>query len=102
MGYVICIDLQTNSSDYPVKIHRAICKDYLDRKLDAKTMSWSQIFETRKEAESIARRTGRKWKWAECVKARTNSEQIVEKFEHQCFDLEWVNKQFQKQGKAKK
>jgi hypothetical protein len=69
MGYVVSEDLQTNSNDYPVKIHKATCKYYLNSKLDAKTMRWSHIFKTPEEAELFARSTGRNWKWAaECAK----------------------------------
>ena len=69
MGYVVSEDLQTNSNDYPVKIHKATSKYYLKRKLDAKTMTWTPIFKTPEEAESYARNIRRNWKWAaECAK----------------------------------
>jgi hypothetical protein len=68
MRYVVSEDLQTNSSDYPVKIHKVTSKWYKNRKLDAKTMRWTHIFETSEEAELFARSTGRNWKWARGAK----------------------------------
>jgi hypothetical protein len=68
MGYVVSEDLQTNSNDHTVKIHKVTSKWYKNRKPDAQTMKWTPIFETPEEAETYARNTGRNWKRARDAK----------------------------------
>ena len=70
MQYVVFEDLQSKKkiakvSDTPVKIHKATCRFYINRKVDAPTVRWYGPFNAIGEAEACAKQTGKPWKKAE-------------------------------------
>ena len=71
MEYVVFEDLQsknyiTNHDDTPVKIHKVTCPFYVNRDVNASTVSWSQPFETLEKAENFSKNLGKPWKRARC------------------------------------
>jgi hypothetical protein len=69
MKYAVFEDLESKKkitivSDTPVKIHKATCHFYVNRKVDAPTVKWHGPFDTIGEAEAYAKQTGKPWKKA--------------------------------------
>jgi len=71
MEYVVFEDLQsrkhiTDPNDLPVKIHKANCHFYINRKRNAPTVRWHGLFDTVEKAETYAQQLGKPWKRAQC------------------------------------
>lgn len=71
MKYVVFEDLQskkfiTSPSDLPVKIHRDSCRFYVNRDVNATTVTWHGPFNTIEKAEACAQQLGKPWKRARC------------------------------------
>jgi hypothetical protein len=71
-NFVICEDLQTNSSPANIKIHLENCQHHRIRKTSAETMKWYFGFKAKEQAESkakfLAAQTKGKWRYSKnCV-----------------------------------
>jgi predicted anti-sigma-YlaC factor YlaD len=65
-NFVICEDLQINSSDANIKIHLENCQHHRNMKRGAETMKWYFGFKTKEQVESkakfLASQTKGKWR----------------------------------------